>query len=248
MSEKSFFDMSSKQGLVMGLSWGVAIVSIIGLIFFMSGGQSSDSGSKIVGNTNSSGSAPTPTPTPAAAPPPPSGDVSKVSAITDGDYVRGDKNAEITLIEYSDFQCPFCSRHAPTIASLLEQYDGKVNFVYRHFPLNSIHPNAQKSAEAFECAGEQGKPWEMHDLLFANQSALGISNLKTYAGQLGLSQGQFDSCLDDGKYASKVNAQAQEAQASGISGTPGTWVAGQLVKGAYPIATFTQIIDAALAN
>ena len=147
------------------------------------------------------------------------------------------------MIEYSDFQCPFCQRVKPTLDQVLSDYSGKVRLVYRHFPLNSIHPQAQKSAEASECASEQDKFWEYHDLLFANQSALDVASLKKYAGQLGLKQSQFDSCLDAGKYAAKVNQQSAEAQASGITGTPGTWVGDQLVKGAYPYETFKQIID-----
>jgi protein-disulfide isomerase len=134
----------------------------------------------------------------------------------------------------------------PTLNKILQDYDGQVRLVYRHFPLNSIHPQAQKAAEASECAGEQGKFWEYHDLLFANQSALQVADLKSYAGKLSLKQSQFDQCLDSGKYANKVNQQAQDAQTSGITGTPGTWVNNQLVKGAYPYETFKQIIDALL--
>ena len=115
--------------------------------------------------------------------------------------------------------------------------------MYRHFPLTSIHPNAQKAAEASECAAEQGKFWEFHDKLFANQTALAITNLKTYAKDLGLNQTQFDSCLDSSKYAAKVNQQASEAQAAGVTGTPGTFVNDELVRGAYPVSAFTQIID-----
>lgn len=245
MSERDFFDMSSKQSLVMGLLGGIAIVSIIGLGVMMFNGQSDEGDVDKVVNTNTNTNTNT-APTTPPPPPPPTGDVSKISPVTNDDYIRGDKNAEITMIEYSDFQCPFCKRHNPTMDQILSEYEGKVRLVYRHFPLNSIHPNAQKAAEASECAGEQGKFWEMHDKMFENQSAIAVTNLKSYAGDLGLNQSQFDSCLDDGKYAGKVNKQAAEAQASGISGTPGTWVGDQLVKGAYPVTTFSAIIDGLL--
>lgn len=237
-------DQNSKTSLILGIAVGVAIISTAGFLFLFVDKMKSQSGPSIQGTTivnTNSGAQPTPSPTPTL--PSPTGDFSKVPAVSDSDYIRGDKNAPITLIEYSDFQCPFCARHVPTVNALLEKYKGQVRFVYRHLPLNSIHPQAQKAAEAFECAGEQGKAYEMHDIIFENQSAMSVANLKSYAGQLGLNQNQFDSCLDDGKYASKVNQQARDAQASGISGTPGTWVGDQLVKGAYPIAIFEQIID-----
>ena len=242
-------DQNSKSSLVLGLAVGIAIVSLLGFTFLLFDKMKNSpvvQNQGTVAGANTNQAAPTPTPTPAPTPPAPTGDFSKVPAVSDSDYIRGDVNAEITLIEYSDFQCPFCARHVPTIDALLDKYEGKVRFVYRHFPLNSIHPNAQKAAEAFECAGEQGKAYEMHDKMFENTNALAVSNLKTYAGQFGLNQSQFDSCLDDGKYASKVNQQARDGQASGISGTPGTWVNNQLVKGAYPVATFEQIIDSLL--
>jgi len=170
----------------------------------------------------------------------------KVPAVNDSDYIRGDENAEITLIGYSDFQSPFSSIHVKTIDELLEKYLGKIRFINRHFPLSSIHPDAQKAAEAFECAGEQGKAYEMHDIMFKNQGALEEADLKNYAGQFGLNKSQFDSCLDEGRYMSKVNKQAQEAQTAGISNIPSTWVNDQLLRGAAPISTFEEIIDGLL--
>lgn len=242
---KDFFDMSSKQSMVMGLLGGVAIISLIGF-FVVLGGGVSVGGGKVAGN-NTGNTAPTPTPTPTPTPDPTGGgNVAALSPVTKDDHVRGNPNAKITMIEFSDFECPFCGRHLPTLNQVLTQYGDDVRLVYRHFPLTSIHPNAQKAAEASECAGEQGKFWEMHDLLFANQTALTIPSLKSYAGQLELNQSQFDSCLDTSKYASKIAAQSAEGQAAGVTGTPGTFVNGELVRGAYPLATFTQIIDAQL--
>ena len=243
MSEKGFFDnLTGKQGMIFGLTIGVAAVSLVGFLVLMSKGGTS------LGSGNQDAVAVVPTvPTPTAptpqVPPEPSADISKVAPVTDADHIRGNKNAKVTLLEYSDFECPFCGRHLPTITQLLEQYGDDIRLVYRHFPLTSIHPNAQKAAEASECAAEQGKFWEFHDKLFANQTALAITNLKTYAKDLGLNQTQFDSCLDSSKYAAKVNQQASEAQAAGVTGTPGTFVNDELVRGAYPVSAFTQIID-----
>jgi protein-disulfide isomerase len=244
--QRNFFDMSSKQSLVLGLSWGVAIISVIGFCVMLAGSLSSGSTAVAAKPANANANAavkPTPTPTPA---PEDTGDVSKMSAVSGSDHIRGNKNAKVTLIVVSDYQCPYCQRHETTINQLLKDYGDKIRVVWRNFPLSSIHPYAQKAAEAGECAGEQGKFWEMHDKMFENQSALDEASLKSYAKSLGLNSGSFESCLTSGKMADKVTKQASEAQAAGISGTPGTFVNDQLVKGAYPIDTFKGIIDGLL--
>ena len=238
-----FFDMQPKQSMVLGLSIGVAAISTIGFFVLLFGGQL-PTGSKVAGTNTNIAAAPT-APSAPIAPTEPGGNIAAAPARAD-DHVRGNPNGKVVIIEYSDFECPFCGRHFPTINQILTEYGDDVKFIYRHFPLVSIHPNAQKSAEASECAAEQGKFWEYHDILFANQTALTIPSLKQYAGQLGLNQSQFDSCLDTGKYASKVTAHAQEAQQVGVSGTPGTFVNDELVSGAYPFSTFQQLIEAAL--
>ena len=118
----------------------------------------------------------------------------------------------------------------------------------RDFPLTSIHPYAQKAAEASECADDQGKFWEYHDLVFANQSAIDVDSLKGYAGQLGLDTGTFDECLDEGKQSSEVEKDLEDGQASGVTGTPAFFINGQLVSGAQPFTVFQQIIDQLLAG
>jgi len=120
--------------------------------------------------------------------------------------------------------------------------------VVRDFPLTSIHPYAQKAAEASECADDQGKFWEYHDLVFANQSAIDVDSLKGYAGQLGLDTGTFDECLDEGKQSSEVEKDLEDGQASGVTGTPAFFINGQLVSGAQPFTVFQQIIDQLLAG
>ncbi len=130
---------------------------------------------------------------------------------------------------------------------------GLIRYVYRNFPLTQIHPQAEKAAEAAECAGEQGKYWEMHETLFANQTLWGgnqdaLSVFKQLAGDLGVDQAQFDACLDDGKYASKVNDDLQEGIAQGVTGTPAFRINGAAISGAQPFSAFQEQIDYYLAG
>jgi protein-disulfide isomerase len=186
--------------------------------------------------------APTPTPTPAA--PEAKGNP---AAVTDKDHIRGNKNAEVTLIEYSDFECPFCGRFHPTMQKIMTEYGEKVRWVYRHFPL-SFHPQAEPAAEAAECADEQGKFWEFADKLVENQTSLNAETYKKIAGDLKLNLTKFQSCLDSDKMLAKVRAQAQEGASAGISGTPGTFVIGkngkmEEIKGAYPFEAVKQAVE-----
>lgn len=161
-------------------------------------------------------------------------------------HIRGDFNAPITLVEFSDFECPFCVRHYPTLNKIFSDYEGKVRLVYKHFPLG-FHPNAQKAAEASECADEQGKFWEYHDKLFDNfDLGYSVENFKKWAKDLGLNIGEFNGCLDSGKFAQKVQDDYQEGIEKGVDGTPATFVNGQLIGGALPYDSFKQIIDSLL--
>jgi len=242
--EKIVYKTPPKTAFTMGILAGVAVASIAGMIMMYSfvGDEVAD------GNTNKTGTVagaedtvddpiPTPSPTPSVV------DIE----ITEDDYIRGDENAPVTLVEYSDFECSFCARVKPTLDQVLEDYDGQVRLIYRHFPL-SFHTNAQKSGEASECAGEQGKFWEMHDKLFENQSSLSVDNYKKWAGELGLNATTFNDCLDTGKYATKVSDGLTEGSAYGVQGTPATFVNGTLVSGAQPYSSFAAAIDAALAD
>ena len=168
-------------------------------------------------------------------------------SIDSDDPILGNADAPISIIEFSDFQCPFCARAATGALAEFKQSsyfkDGDVNLVYKHFPLNSIHPYAQKSAEASVCASKQGKFWEYHDLLFTNQQALDTVSLKKYAGQLGLNQANFDKCLDSGEGASKVSKDLASASAAGGQGTPYFVLVNEdgdtvPVSGAVPFANF----------
>lgn len=167
----------------------------------------------------------------------------------DDDPVLGNKNAPLTIVEFSDFQCPFCKRaRDDAVAKIEEQYvkTGKVKLVYRDFPLTSIHPMAQKSAEAAECADDQGKFWEMHDKIFEGQASLSLSSLKQWAVELGLKADDFNKCLDSGKYANEVNKDASDAQKAGGQGTPYFIVGETIISGAQPFAAFQQAIESQL--
>jgi protein-disulfide isomerase len=164
-----------------------------------------------------------------------------------GKVARGDANAPVTIIEFSDFQCPYCGTVEPTIEQVMTDYAGKVKLYFKNFPL-SFHEFAQKAAEAAECAGDQGKYWEMHDQLFADQSALAVSDLKGYAQKLGLDTAKFNSCLDTGAKASVVEADFNDGSANGVSGTPAFFINGKMIVGAQPYSAFKTAIDAALAG
>lgn len=174
---------------------------------------------------------------------------SGVQVSADDDPVEGPNNAKVTIIEFSDFQCPFCGRfYQQTLPQIEEQYikTGKIKLVFRDFPL-SFHQYAQKASEASECADEQGKFWEYHDKLFENQQALDVASLKQYAIDLGLDTEKFNSCLDNGEMTAEVQKDFQDGQSYGVSGTPTFFINGQKIVGAQPFSTFKRVIDAGLA-
>lgn len=155
----------------------------------------------------------------------------------------GPADARIVIIEYSDFQCPYCKMFMEnTYARLRQMYSDQVRFIYRDFPLDSIHPRARPAAEAAQCAHEQGKFWEYHDLLFANQQALETSDLKRYAQQLGLNMDQFNTCVDTRKYQASVEADVQAGLRQNVTGTPTFFINGQALVGAQPLEAFQAVI------
>jgi protein-disulfide isomerase len=169
-----------------------------------------------------------------------------VNIALDGAPVRGNPNAPVTLVEFSDFQCPFCARAHATLGQVRETYKDQVKIVYKDYPL-PIHANAPKAAEASRCAREQGKYWEYHDILFANINALDVANLKKFAADLKLDAAKFDTCLDSGKYAQAVAKDIEEGSRAGVSGTPAFFVNGRFLSGAQPFSAFQEAIDEALA-
>jgi predicted DsbA family dithiol-disulfide isomerase len=165
----------------------------------------------------------------------------RVEVAADG-QARGKADAPVTIIEFSDYQCPFCSRAEETVKKVMEEYKGKVRLVYRDYPL-PFHGQAQKASEAAQCAADQGKYWEMHEKLFSNQSALGVPQLKDHAKGLGLDAGKFGRCLDSGEKAKLVESSKKAGDEAGVNGTPAFFINGRPLSGAVPFEKFKEIID-----
>jgi len=168
-------------------------------------------------------------------------------ATTAVDPVRGVASAPVTIIEFSDYQCPFCARVNPTLEQVRKTYGDKVKIIFKDFPLPN-HQQAPKAAEAAHCAGEQGKYWELHDHLFANQRALNVPDLKQHAITLGLDAAKFNLCLDSGKHAGLVAAGTAQGERMGVNSTPTLYINGRPLIGAQPFEAFKQVIDEELAR
>jgi protein-disulfide isomerase len=159
------------------------------------------------------------------------------------DPVKGPDSAPVTIVEFSDFQCPYCARVPAVLKQIAQNYGDKVKVVFRDFPLLAIHPQAAKAAEAGACAFDQGKFWEMHDKLFENQGALQVADLKKRAEELGLDAAAFAECLDSGRKAAEWQGDLKEGEAYGVQSTPSFFVNGRAVVGAQPYEAFAQIIE-----
>lgn len=169
--------------------------------------------------------------------------------IEDHDPSFGAADAPITIIEFSDFECPFCQRYATqTHAQLIDTYGDQIRFVYKDFPLTSIHPQAFPAALAAQCANEQGAFWAYHDLLFSQQLPLGDETYLAYAEQAGLDAAEFGACYEEQRYLAAVQADFDFATTLGVSSTPTFFINGIAVIGAQPFSVFAQIIDYELAN
>ncbi|MCP6718184.1 MAG: DsbA family protein [Patescibacteria group bacterium] len=175
-------------------------------------------------------------------------ETTKEIEISSDDNIKGDVSAAITIVEFSDFQCPFCLRFHQTMLQIMKDYPDKVTWVYKHFPLDSIHPQARPAAEASECAAEQDKFWEFSDGLFKNQSELGLNLYKELALELGLNEIQFKDCISSRKYKDKVEADLQQGIAAGVTGTPGSFLNNQPLGGAAPYENLKSIIDQILSE
>ncbi|MBT6774007.1 DsbA family protein [Candidatus Woesearchaeota archaeon] len=189
-------------------------------------------------------------PTPSAKPSNNGAAAVDMATYIDDDSVKGDKDAPVTIVEFSDYECPFCTKFYEQSLQLIEKNyidTGKVKFIYRDFPL-SFHQNAQKAAEAAECAGEQDKYFEMHDLLFEKGVSGGVNAFKQYAKDIGLNTKKFDQCLDSGAMAQEVKDDFAAGQQLGVSGTPAFFINGKLVSGAQPYSVFEQIIEQELSS
>lgn len=244
-------NLKPKAAFKAGLFTGLGIVFAIGFFvllgmmlndkdFSSNKDDNKDNGGKVVVNTNNN-----PTPTP-------SGQTEiNIDGIQEDDWVRGDRNAEVTIVEFSDVDCPFCTRFHSTMNQVLAEYDGQVNWVYRHFPLTSLHPEASKKAEAAECVGELGgndKFWAFLDEIFEQDETL--SGVADIAASVGVDRGAFQTCLDSGKHASAVSADSSAAQRAGGRGTPySVIIAGNqkvAIPGALPFESVKTSLDSIL--
>jgi len=167
----------------------------------------------------------------------------------EGAPALGPAGAPVTLVEFSDFQCPFCGRFYPTLKQVEQKFGDKVRIVYRQYPIPSLHPNAFKAAEASLCANDQGKFWALHDMMFQEQDRLAVKDLKAKAGRLGLDQGKFDACLDSGRHTEQVQEDQKEASRVGVTGTPALFVNGVPIDGgAVSLDVVSKAIEKELAR
>ena len=161
------------------------------------------------------------------------------------DHVIGPRDARITVTEYGDFECPNCKQAAPAVKLLLHRFEGRIRFVYRHFPLEEVHPHAMHAAEAAECAGAQGKFWPMHDLLFENQSHLKLPQLRGYAERLGLDMERYTAEMNDRIYLQRIREHMQSGHDSGVRSTPGFFVNGSIQDVSFGLNALLVAVDAA---
>jgi protein-disulfide isomerase len=168
-----------------------------------------------------------------------------VEVATEGEPTLGPGNAPVTIVEFSDFQCPYCRQAQSTVKRLMAEYEGKIKLVFRDFPLRNIHPQAQKAAEAAQCAAEQHKFWPYHDKLFTSTN-LQMDELKKFAQELELNLEQFTTCLDSGKSAAGIDTDMQAGQQAGVNATPTFFVNGSPLSGAASYERFKELVDAAL--
>lgn len=236
-------NMPSSSAFKLGIFVGVAAVCIIGFIVLLLGkfdikGLAGDNGNNNIVNNqdniiDNGGQVPN----------------IEIKALGKDDWVLGNDKAKISIIEFSDADCPFCTSFHTTMKQIIKDYDGKVKWGYRHFPLVSLHPEAPKKAEAIECVGEQGgndKVWAFMDKLYVSAKPT-LAELGDIVKSLGLNSGKFTECLDSGKYTNRVSDHSNQAQAAGAQGTPYSVVlVGDQkipINGAFPIAEVKKILD-----
>lgn len=252
-NNKSFFSkFSPKANFFLGLGTSLVLITIVGFFVLLGMLLKSDSSPKLAGVSDAKPTIPT-----VQQPGQPNAGSIQLAAVTQDDYIKGNRDAKVSIVEFSDTECPFCKRFHPTMQRIIDEYDGQVNWVYRHFPLTSIHPKAPKEAEAVECAGELGGNevfWAYLDRLFEITPAnngLEVSQLPEIAEYVGLDRSRFEQCLNSGKYTKKVSEQAQQAQAAGGRGTPYSVIVvdGEPVapiSGALPYEQVKSMIDSVL--
>ena len=167
----------------------------------------------------------------------------RVQIAAAGHPSRGDSNAPVTIVEFSDFECPYCGGLYPTLKAIEKNYAGKVRIVYRQFPLTRIHPRAQKAAEASLCAADQNRFWEFHDSMFSRQDDLTVESLKRRAIELKLDSSQFNACLDSGQKVEAIKKDVAEGGAAGVVGTPAMFINGRFLSGNQPYSDIRDVIE-----
>jgi protein-disulfide isomerase len=163
--------------------------------------------------------------------------------VTQHDHIRGPAAARVTLVEYGDYECPHCAAAHPIVNAVREHFARELRFVFRHFPLSQIHPNAEAAAESAEFAGAQGQFWQMHDAIYENQDRLGLPLLFTLAHALGLSELDLRNALASGEYAAKVRADFLGGVRSGVNGTPAFFINGERHDGTYELDELVGAIE-----
>ncbi len=247
-----FDGASPKLTFIFGLIGGIALTAIVGLVILLP--RTTSTSKSKTSTTDTAAAAPSNT-----APTAPT--FKDVAALSNDDYFLGDKKAKLTLISYSDLECPFCKTFHPTLKQLLSDYDGKVNVVFRNYPL-SFHVNAPKEAEAALCVGKLGgneKYWSFVDKIFerttSNGSGFALTALGPLAKEVGVNESKFQSCLDDGDMAQRVKDETADGSAGGVTGTPSTLIVDPKtgktlggIPGAYPVDQAKTFIDQALTQ
>lgn len=250
-----FESLSPIQVFIFGVVEGILVLCTIGFFILLSW--------YLKGNTPSfgfgGGAAPAATPAPAgAAPAAPAIAVNVQVRPVDAknDHIRGAKNPKVTIVEFSDLECPFCKRFHETMKQVISAYPKDVAWVYRHFPLDSLHSQARKEAMATECAAEQGKFWEYTDLIFQetpSNNGLDLAKLPDYARRVGLNVNRFQECFNSQKYAGVIQSHEADAQAAGGQGTPYSVAIGANgqkvpISGAYPLDQVKSTIDSLISS
>jgi len=230
---------------------GMAIIAVIGFVVMLVAifNQNTIPSAAVAGNVPTDKVAPAQEPT-AADNGQAEVQAGPVVPVKSGEFFKGGKDAKVVIIEYSDLQCPYCLKNHQTMQQVLAKYGNKVKYVFRNFPLESIHPEARKAAEATVCAGQQGKYLEMVDGIFdANEAnAMSVTKWKELAKNFGMNVAQFNDCLDNDKAASIVDNDIQEGMGAGVQGTPATFINGVFMSGAYPLEAYSAEIDKDLAK
>ena len=248
--EGMFNNTSPKVSFYFGLVLGLAVVSTVGFLITLSLYAGNDRASSRVAQGDVRSAVTTDTPSQ------PQNSKIEIAPVTKDDHIRGAEDGRLTFVEYSDLECPFCKSFHETLRQVIAAYPDDVRWVYRHFPLDSLHSKARAEAEATECAAEQGKFWEFTDKIFSvtpSNNGLNLDDLPKFAKEIGLDVAKFETCQKEGRYRNKVQQQYEDATAAGGQGTPYTIVVTEdgetfPMSGALPFESLKASVDQFLAS